>query len=87
MIFGITWGKYRYKVVGVDLPIKDLPDSFIGFKIAQISDVHAGSFDSVKQVAKGIELLNDQKPDIILFTGDLVNHKADEIDPTIIDSI
>jgi hypothetical protein len=81
MIYGITWGKYRYKVVEVDLPIQDLPASFIGFKIAQISDVHAGSFDSVKQVAKGIELLNDQKPDIILFTGDLVNSHKDEIDP------
>lgn len=81
MIYGITWGKYRYKVVEVDLPIKNLPDSFIGFKIAQISDVHAGSFDSVKQVAKGIDLLNEQNPDMILFTGDLVNSHKDEIDP------
>ena len=80
-LFGVTAGKYHYKVHETTLFFDDLPDAFDGFKIAQISDIHAGSFDNVQEVQKGVNLINEQKPDLFLFTGDLVNNKADEIEP------
>jgi hypothetical protein len=80
-LFGVTAGKYRYKVHETTLYFDDLPAAFDGFKIAQISDIHAGSFDNLREVQKGVNLLNEQKPDLFLFTGDLVNNKADEIEP------
>ncbi|MDB5118898.1 MAG: phosphohydrolase [Sphingobacteriales bacterium] len=80
-IFGITSGKYHYKVHHQTLYFDDLPEAFDGFTIAQISDIHAGSFDNPKEVLKGIHLINAQKPDLFLFTGDLVNNKASEIEP------
>lgn len=83
MLYGIIWGKYKYSVSRVKLKIKNLPSEFEGFKVAQISDIHSGTFDSVKQVEKGINLINEQKPDLFLFTGDLVNFNKDEIDPYI----
>ena len=83
MLYGITLGKYRFKVEKVDLKFPDLPKAFDGFKILQISDVHAGSFDSLKQVEKGIEMINAQKADLIVFTGDLVNTLKEEINPYI----
>jgi predicted MPP superfamily phosphohydrolase len=61
----------------------DLPEAFDGFKIAQISDIHSGSFDDPEAVAKGVAMLNAQKPDLFVFTGDMVNNKAEEIAPYI----
>ncbi len=83
MLYGMTFGKYKYEVDHVKLAFPDLPTSFDGFKIIQISDVHAGTFDSVEKVRKGIDLMNAQNADMILFTGDLVNSNKDEIDPYI----
>ncbi len=83
MIYGIIWGKYRYSVSKVKLKINNLPKVFEGFKVAQISDIHSGTFDSVKQVEKGVKMINDEEPDLFLFTGDLVNFHKDEIDPYI----
>lgn len=80
-IFGITIGKYNYKVRRTTLFFEDLPDEFDDFTIAQISDIHAGSLDNPQAVKKGISLLNAQKPDLFVFTGDLVNNKAGEIVP------
>lgn len=80
-LFGVTRGKYHYKVRRVQLEFEDLPAAFDGFRIAQISDVHAGSFDDAGEVARGIALLNRQEPDLFVFTGDLVNHRAEEIRP------
>ncbi|UTW61626.1 metallophosphoesterase [bacterium SCSIO 12741] len=81
--FGIFKGKYRYRVHRVTLTFDHLPDAFDGFTLAQISDVHSGSFDSRKGVQKGLDLLQEQNPDLILFTGDLVNNLADEVKPYI----
>lgn len=81
MIYGITKGKYNYKVSNVSLSFKDLPAAFDGFKIVQISDIHAGSLDNPEQVLRGVELVNDQDPDIITFTGDMVNSDKNEVDP------
>lgn len=79
-LYGITKGKYNYKVRKVSLSFDNLDPAFDGYKIVQISDIHAGSFDSPEQVQKGIDLMNTQSPDLVLFTGDLVNDRAEEID-------
>lgn len=83
MLYGITKGKYRYEVNKLTLHFKDLPKAFDGFKIVQISDIHSGSYDSYEQVMKGIHMVNELDPDLLVFTGDLVNSDKDEIDPYI----
>lgn len=80
LLFGMTYGRHFYRVCRETLRFKDLPDAFDGFTITQLSDIHAGSFSSKKGVQKGIALVNAQKSDLILFTGDLVNNKASEMD-------
>src|SRR5690606_3970375 len=80
-IYGISRGKYAYRVIKHPLFFDDLPASFDGFTIAQISDVHAGSFTNARAVQKGIDLLKKQEADLFVFTGDLVNHQASEIVP------
>lgn len=82
-IYGILKGKYAYRVIKQELFFDDLPTAFDGFKIVQISDIHAGSFDNKKAVKKGIDLINAQQADLFVFTGDLVNNKASEIEPWI----
>ena len=83
MLYGITKGKYQYTVNKLSLAFQNLPKAFNGLRIVQISDIHSGSFDSAESVAKGIAMINDLKPDLILFTGDLVNFEKDEINPYI----
>ncbi len=83
MLYGVTKGKYNFEVNRIKLAFRDLPKSFNGFKIVQISDIHAGSLDSVEDVARAVGMINDEKPNIIAFTGDLVNSKKDEINPFI----
>jgi predicted MPP superfamily phosphohydrolase len=80
LLYGMTGGRHRYKVHRVTLKFEDLPQAFDGFTITQLSDIHAGSFTSKKGVEKGIALVNAQKSDLILFTGDLVNNQASEMD-------
>ncbi|RZK56244.1 MAG: metallophosphoesterase [Pedobacter sp.] len=82
-LYGIIKGKYAYRVIRHTLTFKDLPEAFDGFTITQISDVHAGSFTNPKAVQKGIDLINEQQSDLFVFTGDLVNNKAEEIKPWI----
>ncbi|WP_295801516.1 metallophosphoesterase [Mucilaginibacter sp.] len=81
LLYGMTGGRHRYKVHRVTLKFDDLPKEFDGFTITQLSDIHAGSFSSRKGVEKGISLVNKQNSDLILFTGDLVNNKASEMEP------
>ncbi|MDR3695075.1 metallophosphoesterase [Mucilaginibacter sp.] len=83
LLYGMTGGRHRYKVHRLTLKFHDLPNAFDGFTITQLSDIHAGSFTSKKGVAKGISLVNEQNGDLILFTGDLVNNMASEMDPWI----
>ena len=80
---GIIFGKYRHKARIVRLKLKNLPASFKGYKIVQISDVHSGSFQNPKKLQHAIDLINKQKPDLVLFTGDMVNNYADEFVPFI----
>ena len=81
MLYGITKGKYNYKVKEVALSFKNLPKAFHGLKIVHISDVHSGSFDDFDEVAHGVNLIKQQQADLVLFTGDLVNNEAKEIIP------
>ena len=83
LLYGMYRGKYNYKVLTYNLEFEDLPDAFDGFKITQISDIHSGSFDNQTKVQYGVDLVNQQKSDLVLFTGDLVNNRADEIKPWI----
>ena len=80
LLYGLTGGRHNYRVHKETLYFDDLPDAFDGFTITQLSDIHSGSFTSEKGVQKGINLVNKQKSDLILFTGDLVNNTASEMD-------
>jgi len=82
-IDGITFGKYRHKVRQVKVKIKNLPNSFKGYKIIQISDVHSGSFSDPSKLQHAIDLINEQNPDLVLFTGDMVNNVSEEFKPFI----
>jgi predicted MPP superfamily phosphohydrolase len=81
LLYGMYKGKYNYKVLKYTLEYDDLPDAFDGYQITQISDVHSGSFDNADKVAYGIDLINKQKSDVLLFTGDMVNNEAAEMEP------
>jgi predicted MPP superfamily phosphohydrolase len=83
LIYGMTIGKYNYKVIKQQLFFSDLPEEFDGFTITQISDVHSGSFDNPDKINYAIDLINEQNSDMILFTGDIVNTHAKEMHPWI----
>lgn len=78
MSFGIISGAHDYRIRNIKVPLKNLPKEFDGIKIAQLSDIHSGSFYNKTAVNGGVDLLLDQKPDIVFFTGDLVNNKSEE---------
>jgi predicted MPP superfamily phosphohydrolase len=79
LVYGFS-NKYKYDVKKLQLSYDNLPPSFKGLKIVHISDIHSGSFTDKKAVLHGIEKIMNQKPDIILFTGDLVNDRATEME-------
>ena len=81
LLYGMYRGKYNFQVLKYQLEFDDLPAAFDGFQITQISDVHSGSFDNRKKIEYAIDLVNEQQSDVILFTGDLVNNKAEEMMP------
>jgi predicted MPP superfamily phosphohydrolase len=83
LLYGETIGKYNYKVIKQRIFFPDLPDAFDGFTITQISDIHSGSFDKPEKINYAIDLVNEQNSDMILFTGDIVNTHAKEMDPWI----
>ena len=83
MIYGILWGRYNYRVVKHTLYFDDLPEAFDGYRVVHISDIHSGSFDNAEKVQYGIDMINAQQGDVIFFTGDLVNNKAEEMRPWI----
>jgi predicted MPP superfamily phosphohydrolase len=82
-MYAIFHGKYDYKLHRQSIYFDDLPDAFDGFTITQISDIHSGSFDNKDAVQRGIDLAKAQKSDLFVFTGDLVNNAAFEIEPYI----
>jgi predicted MPP superfamily phosphohydrolase len=80
MLYGILVGAHDYRVKRVKVKLKDLPDAFEGLRIAHISDIHAGSFYNKVAVQRGVKMLMDQHPDLVFFTGDLVNDRAVEVE-------
>ena len=78
LIYGFS-NKYKYDIKRLQLAYENLPASFKGLKIVHISDIHSGSFTDKKAVLHGVEKILNEKPDIILFTGDLVNDRATEM--------
>jgi predicted MPP superfamily phosphohydrolase len=83
LLYGVTMGKYNYKVIKQAIFFPDLPDAFDGMTITHISDVHSGSFDNPDKINYAIDLINEQNSDLILFTGDIVNTDAKEMHPWI----
>ncbi len=81
LLYGMYKGKYNFKVLKYNLEFDDLPDSFHGYQITQISDIHSGSFDNREKIEYAVDLVNRQKSDLLLFTGDMVNNKAEEMVP------
>lgn len=79
--WGMLAGPYRYRVYSERIKLPHLPKAFDGLKIVQISDIHSGSFYDKEAVQKGIDLVNAQNADVIFFTGDIVNDKAEELEP------
>lgn len=80
LLYGAFVGKSRFDVREVTFRSTDLPDAFDGYKIVQLSDIHIGSWaGNDAQLQKAVGLVNAQQPDLIAFTGDLVNHRAIEL--------
>jgi predicted MPP superfamily phosphohydrolase len=79
LLYGAVKGKYDFTVRRIKVPVANLPKAFEGFTITQLSDIHTGSFDSKNAVERGIDMANEQGSDVIFFTGDLVNDKAEEL--------
>ena len=79
LVYGFS-NKYNYDLKNVKLSFDNIPTAFKGLKIIHISDIHSGSFTDKKSVEKGIELVLKQQPDLVLFTGDLVNDRATEME-------
>ena len=78
--YGIISGAHDYRIRRQKIRLPNLPRSFDGLRIGQISDIHSGSFYNKKAVKRGVAMLINEKPDIIFFTGDLVNNEAGEMD-------
>ncbi len=81
LTYGVLRNAYRYKLHKILVPIKNLPSGLQGLRIVQISDIHSGSFNNAAPIRPGIDLINAQTPDLVFFTGDLVNSVSTEIEP------
>lgn len=81
LIYGATEGKQHFQVVEASIYSKDIPEAFHGYRIVQIADIHVGSWmGNTKPLQKAVRMINNLKPDLIVFTGDLVNNLATELD-------
>lgn len=84
LLFSITLGRDNYKIETTKIVFNNLPPSFNNFKIVQLSDLHLGSYSkNYKGISKLVEKVNELQPDVILFTGDMVNNFAQEMTPWI----
>jgi predicted MPP superfamily phosphohydrolase len=77
--FGVLTGAHDYRVHKIALKLPNLPKAFEGMKVAQLSDIHSGSFYNQRAVKGGVTMLLEEKPDVVFFTGDLVNNEAKEL--------
>ena len=78
LLYGFS-NKYNYQVKRIKLSFSNLPPSFKNLKILHISDIHSGSFTDKKAVSRGVDMMLNEKPDLVLFTGDLVNDRSSEM--------
>jgi predicted MPP superfamily phosphohydrolase len=83
MVYGMVKTAFDFKIRRNKVNIPALPDEFEGLKIIQISDIHSGSFLSSAAFDKAVDLIMAEKPDVIFFTGDLVNDNSSEAEPQI----
>lgn len=83
LIYGVLRGGYNYTTRRVLVKLPHLPEPFNGLRIVQISDIHSGSFTVTEPLRQAVALINAQKPDLIFFTGDLVNNQTNEVLPYI----
>lgn len=80
-LYGMVHGKFNYRIRFEKIHFPDLPESFDGIRVVQISDIHIGGlYGAWEKVSDAIELINEQDPDLIVFTGDLVNNFAEELE-------
>jgi len=79
LVYGFS-NKYRYQVHRLKFRFENLPQAFRGLKIVQISDIHSGSFTDKNAVMRGVSKVLKEKPDLILFTGDLINNLSEEME-------
>lgn len=81
VIYGATEGKQHFQIREVTISSDELPSGFDGYRIVQISDIHSGSWTgNGAALQKAVNLINAQHADLVLFTGDLVNNVATELD-------
>jgi hypothetical protein len=81
ILYGITLGRFRFRIRRINLTFKTLPDEFDGFKTIHISDIHTGSLHGNQhRYMKAVRLINNENPDLIFFTGDMVNEFSEELE-------
>ena len=83
LLMGMKWGRYNFKKNYQDIFIKNWPNQLENYKIIQISDLHLGSFDDIDKLEQAVEIINQEQPNIVVFTGDLVNNYYHEAIPYI----
>jgi predicted MPP superfamily phosphohydrolase len=81
LTYGMVRNAYRYRRFAVDVPVENLPPALEGFRIVQISDMHSGSWTRSEPLREAVRLINEEAADIVCFTGDLVNNRAEEMLP------
>ena len=81
LLIGMKWGRYNFKKNYQDIIIKDWPKNLNNYKIVHISDLHLGSFNDVEKFNEVVNMINDEDPDLVVFTGDLVNNFYEEAIP------
>jgi uncharacterized protein len=79
MTYGMLRNPYRFKVYREKIKLQNFPAQLAGLKIIHISDIHSGSFTQKEEVKKSVDLINKEKPDLVFFTGDLVNNRSSEM--------
>ena len=81
LIYGATEGKQHFEIKEVDIESADIPQEFNGYRIVQLADIHAGSWgENTHAMQKAVNIINNLRPDLIVFTGDLINNLASELD-------
>jgi predicted MPP superfamily phosphohydrolase len=81
LLLGMAWWNYDFSVKKQDIVLPELPASFEGFKIVQISDLHLGSWGCAAELKKAVDLVNAQEPEVIFFTGDMANYTTLDVIP------